>query len=133
MAILTVAILSGLCVSPAAAQRGRPSSAQMKQMQQQQQQQQQNMYGIQLVLEKRQKEVLAKYDLNGDGKLDAKEKPSYDKYMREVRSGKQPNPFDPSTVTQQDIDAALKAAPGATQANQAGNKPATKKPATTTN
>src|SRR5271163_4167423 len=87
MAILTAAILGGLSVTPAVAQRGRPSAAQMKAMQQQYQQQQQNQYGLQLVLEKRQKEVYAKYDLNGDGKLDVKEKPPYDKYMREVRSG----------------------------------------------
>jgi type II secretory pathway pseudopilin PulG len=73
MAILTAAILGGLSVSPAAAQRGRPSAAQIKAYQQQMQQQQQNAYGMELVMQKRQKDVLAKYDLNGDGKLDSKE------------------------------------------------------------
>jgi hypothetical protein len=53
--------------------------------------------------------------------------------MREVRSGKQVNPFDPSSVTQSEIDAALKSATSANQANQQGNKPATKKPNTNTN
>jgi hypothetical protein len=124
LAILVAAILGGLSVTPAAAQRGRPSATQMKAMQQQYQQQQQNQFGLQLVLQQRQKDVYGKYDLNGDGKLDSKEKPAYDKYMREVRSGKQPNPFDPATVTQQEIDAAVKAAQPAAQ----GNQPPAKKP-----
>ncbi len=132
MAILTAAILGGFAVTPAAAQR-RMSSAQMKQMQQMQQQQQQNQYGLQLVLQKRQKEIYAKYDLNGDGKLDAKEKAPFEKYKREVTLGKQPNPLDPTSVTQQEIDAALKSAQPAAQAGQPGNKPATKKPNTNTN
>jgi type II secretory pathway pseudopilin PulG len=126
MAILSAAILGGLSVTPAAAQRGRPSAAQIKALQQQQT----NYYGAQLVLQKRQKDIYAKYDLNSDGKLDSKEKPPYDRYWREVRSGKQPNPLDPATVTQPEIDAAVKSAQATTQPNQQGNQPAAKKPNT---
>ena len=85
LALLMAVIVGGLSVTPAAAQRGRPSSAQIKAMQQQYQQQQQNQYGFQLVMQQRQKDVFAKYDLNGDGKLDSKEKPPYDKYMRKSK------------------------------------------------
>jgi hypothetical protein len=126
LAWFMAAILLGLSATPAAAQR-RMSAAQMQKIQQQMQQQQQNQIGLQLVLQKRQKEIYAKYDLNSDGKLDFKEKPPYDKYWRDVKAGKQPNPVDPATVTQQEIDAAVKSAQASSQPAGQGNQPATKK------
>jgi|688.fasta_scaffold1738033_1 hypothetical protein len=76
--------------------RGRargPSQQQIRQMQQQMQYQQQEMMRVQAETAAKQQELVAKFDENGDGKLFGKEKGKYDAYMRDVRLGREPNPF----------------------------------------
>ena len=103
MATLSLALVAGLLVSPAAARRGI-SQAQIKALQKKMQQQQQMQQGLSKVQADRDKETMSKYDLNSNGKIDANEKPAWDKYWREVNMGKQPHPY--STITADEVSKA---------------------------
>ncbi len=100
MVTLATAFVVGLLASPAAARRGI-SQAQIKALQQKMQQQQQMQQGLAKVQAQKDQETISKYDLNSNGKIDANEKPAWDKYWREVRSGKEPHPYD--SITQADV------------------------------
>ena len=83
--------------------RGRrgPSAAQVRaamQKYQQYMQQQQNLANAQV---KKDKETIARFDTNGNGKIDSNEKAPWDKFWREVREGKQPHPY--AAITANDI------------------------------
>lgn len=41
----------------------------------------------------KQQEIYSSFDANGNGNLEGPEKAKFDKYMRDVQSGKAPNPF----------------------------------------
>jgi type II secretory pathway pseudopilin PulG len=97
MTTLATVFVAGLLVSPAAARRGI-SQAQIKAMQQKMQQQQQMQQGLGKVQAQKDQETISKYDLNSNGKIDVNEKPAWDKYWREVRSGKEPHPYDSITA-----------------------------------
>ena len=43
--------------------------------------------------EAKQREIFTRYDENGNGHLEGAEKAKYDKYVRDVESGRAPNPF----------------------------------------
>lgn len=75
--------------------RGRrgPSPAQIKAMQEQLKAQQEAEQKYQAAVQAKFKEVLDRYDLNKNGKIDGTEKPAYDKYLREVKLGKQADPI----------------------------------------
>jgi hypothetical protein len=84
------------CADVAEAQRGRsrgPSQQQIRQMQQQMQRQQQEMMRVQAEMAAKDKEIMARFDEDGNGKLFGKEKAKYDAYMRDVRFGREPNPY----------------------------------------
>jgi hypothetical protein len=83
--------------------RGGPSPAQKKAMQQYMQQQQLMQQNLAKAQQKRDKELMDRFDLNKNGKIDVAEKPTYDKFWRDVKSGKQPHPY--STITEAEITA----------------------------
>ena len=78
-----------------AQRRGRrgPSPQQIKAMQEQMQYQQQEMIRVQTETAAKEKELVAKFDENGDGKLVGKERSMYDAHLRDIRFGRAPNPF----------------------------------------
>jgi|LakMenEpi03Aug12_release.lakeMendotaPanAssembly.Ray.scaffolds.fasta_scaffold219336_2 hypothetical protein len=74
--------------------RGRgPNPQQTKKMQEEMQFQQQEMQRVQNEVAAKEKELLAKFDENGDGKLSGAERSKYDKHLRDIRFGREPNPF----------------------------------------
>ena len=85
-----------LTADVAEAQRGRrlgPSPQQVKKMQEDMQFQQQEMMRVQAEMAAKDKEIMARFDEDGNGKLFGKEKAKYDAYMRDVRFGREPNPY----------------------------------------
>lgn len=48
---------------------------------------------------KKDQEILARFDLNKNGKIDTTEKPAWDKFWRDVRTGKTPHPYDSLDLT----------------------------------
>ena len=87
---------------PAAAPgRGTHAGLRSRLLQQKIQQQQQMQQGLSKVQAQKDQETMSKFDLNGNSKIDANEKPAWDKYWREVKLGKQPHPYD--SITQADV------------------------------
>lgn len=93
-ALLSVLLLTCL-LAPEAQARGRrgPSPAQIKAAQEKHKAEQEAEQKYQAALAAKQKEVLDRFDLNKNGKIDGAEKPLYDKYLREIKLGKQPDPL----------------------------------------
>jgi len=95
----TVAIVGLACLltaNVAEAQRGRrrgPSPQQVKQMQEAMQYQQMEIMRVQQETAAKEKELMATFDENGDGKLHGKEKSKYESHLRDIRFGRAPNPF----------------------------------------
>ncbi len=89
-ALLAVALF---VTATAEAQRGRGNSQALKQMQQQQQQMMAYQAEYQKEMAKKDAEILAKYDLNKNGKIDPNERAAFEKYLRDVKSGKEPDPY----------------------------------------
>jgi len=95
----TVAALGLACLltaDVAEAQRGRrrgPSQQQIKTMQEEMQYQQMEIMRVQQETAAKEKEMMAKFDENGDGKLYGKEKSKYESHLRDIRFGRAPNPF----------------------------------------
>ena len=87
--------------SAALARRSGPSSAQIAAMKKQQQEQLQQQQNYQKAVQKRDAEVMARFDLNKNGKIDSNEKAPFDKYMRDIRLGKEPSPY--ASITAEEI------------------------------
>jgi hypothetical protein len=103
IAALAAAFITLGLASPAAARRGY-SRGQIQALQKKMQQAQQQQQGLSKVEAQRDQEMMSKYDLNGNGKIDGAEKPAWDKYWREVKLGNQPHPY--STITQAEVSKA---------------------------
>ncbi len=87
-----MAIVSFLADEAQARRRGL-SSAQIKAIQAQQKAEEEAEQKYQAAVYAKYKEILDRYDLNKNGKIDGTEKPMYDKYIRDIKLGKQPNPI----------------------------------------
>ncbi|HEX4130886.1 MAG TPA: hypothetical protein VHZ24_12660 [Pirellulales bacterium] len=48
-------------------------------------------------------ELMKKYDLNKNGKIDGGEKPAWDKYWREVETGKTAHPYSTIKIDKDDL------------------------------
>ena len=70
-----------------------PSAAQIKAAQAKVKAQQEAQQAYQAAYDKRTKEIFNRYDLDKNGKLDSTEKPSFDRYWREVKLGKADDPY----------------------------------------
>lgn len=90
---LPALVLLLLAAPEAQARRGYPSAAQIRAAQEQQRAQEEAEQKYQAALAAKRKEVLDRYDLNKNGKIDGPEKPLFDKYLREIKLGKQPDPL----------------------------------------
>lgn len=85
-----------LTANVAEAQRGRrrgPSPQQIKKMQEEMQYRQQEMIRVQTEMAAKEKQMMAQFDENGDGKLLGKEQLKYEGHLRDIRFGRAPNPF----------------------------------------
>ena len=80
-------------IGEAQARRRGPSPQQIKAAQEKQRAEQEAAQKYQAALDAKRREVFDRYDLNKNGKIDGTEKPMYDKYLREVKLGKQPDPL----------------------------------------
>lgn len=100
---VVIALSASLSIASVAEARGGPSPAQKKAMQQYVQQQQLQAQNLAKAQQKRDKELMDRFDLNKNGKIDVAEKPYYDKYWRDVKLGKAPHPY--STITEAEINA----------------------------
>ena len=101
LAAFLVAGLALAAPDQAFARRGGPSPQQIKAMQQYMQQQQQMQANLAKAQQKKDSEVIARFDTNGNGKIDSNEKPAWDKYWREVKAGKQPHPY--ASISEKDV------------------------------
>jgi hypothetical protein len=116
---VVIGLSGSLFIASIAEARGGPSPAQKKAMQQAMQQQQLMQTNLAKAQQKRDKELMDRFDLNKNGKIDVSEKPAYSKFWRDVNLGKTPHPY--STITQAELTA-----------NPAAKKPAGKAPITKT-
>ena len=82
--------------------RGGMSTAQKKAIQAQMQQQQQMQQNLTKAQQKKDQELMDRFDNNKNGKIDPSEKTAWDKYWRDVRLNKTPHPY--STITQADLN-----------------------------
>lgn len=92
-----VAALAQFGTSAAAQRSGQrrrgPSAAQIKAMQNQMAYMQLEAIRFQAETAQMQEEIYKSFDQDGDGKLSGGEKSRYDKHVREIQTGKVPNPF----------------------------------------
>lgn len=94
--LFTLVLTLGLPCPESEAARPRrrgPSPAQVKKMQEEMAYRQQEMIRVQTETAAKEKELVAKFDENGDGKLFGAEKAKYESHLRDVRFGRAPNPF----------------------------------------
>lgn len=91
--LLAVVVIVAASSSTADARRRGPSPAQIKAAQEKQKAAAEQVQAYEAAKVKKDKEVLAKYDLNKNGKIDSTEQASWDKYWREVHLGKTPHPY----------------------------------------
>jgi hypothetical protein len=89
---LAFVILGLLCCSDQQAQ-GRGRSGGNQQVMKMMQAQAQMNVQITAAQQKKDQETMARFDLNKNGKIDASEKPAWDKFWREVRTGKAEHPY----------------------------------------
>jgi hypothetical protein len=92
-ASVAVAILLTLGIGSAEARRGGPSAAQIAAMKAKAKEQQEQAAALEAAKTKKSQEILNRYDLNKNGKIDGTEHPAWDKYWREVKLGKEPDPY----------------------------------------
>ncbi|HEY5314026.1 MAG TPA: EF-hand domain-containing protein [Pirellulales bacterium] len=100
---VVIALVGSLLLASNAEARGGPSPAQKKAMQQYIQQQQQMQQNMAKAQQKRDKDLMDRFDLNKNGKIDVSEKTAYNKYWRDVRLGKIPHPY--ANITPAEINA----------------------------
>jgi type II secretory pathway pseudopilin PulG len=117
--VVLLALASWTIMSLSAEARRGPSKQQIQALQQQQQQQQQMAVNLEKAKQKKDDEVMKRFDLNKNGKIDSNEKAPFDKYWRDVRLGKEPHPY--ASIT----DADIKPTPASTSKTKA--KPAANK------
>lgn len=80
--------------SEAAKPRRRgPSPAQTKKMKEDMAYQQSEVARVQTEVAAKERELVQKFDENGDGKLFGAEKAKYEAHMRDIRFGRAPNPM----------------------------------------
>lgn len=96
--VVFCAALIGLALpcmeSEAAKPRRRgPSPAQVKKMQEEMAYQQSEVARVQAEVAAKERELVQKFDENGDGKLFGAEKAKYEAHMRDIRFGRAPNPM----------------------------------------
>jgi hypothetical protein len=90
--VLGLASLGLLCCCTHQAQ-GRGRSGGNQQMMKMMQAQSQMNAQIAAAQQKKDQETMARFDLNKNGKIDSSEKPAWDKFWREVRTGKTEHPY----------------------------------------
>lgn len=95
-------ILAGmvfLARTPAEAARPRrgPSPEQIKKLKEEMAYRQKEVLRVQQEVAAKEREVYLSFDENGNGKLEGAEKAKYDRQLREIRTGKAPNPL--TTIT----------------------------------
>lgn len=84
---------AGLAPGRAEARPRGPSAAQVKKMKEQMEYAQAEMMRVQKETAAVQQKIFARFDENGNGKLEAAEKAKFNKYMSDVQKGKEPSPF----------------------------------------
>lgn len=90
IAIVTTSATEALAARPRP--RG-PSPAQRKKMQEEMEYRQREMIRFQTETAAKEKEIVTRFDENGDGKLFGAEKSKYEAHLRDIRFGRAPNPF----------------------------------------
>lgn len=95
--VVLTALLLALClddVSEAYQRRGRgPTRTQVRAAQEQAAYMQLEMARYQAETAQKLQEIYASFDTDGDGLLKGPEKTKYDRHMKEIQTGKAPNPF----------------------------------------
>lgn len=91
--LCALSIVVGLAAAPAEARPRRPSQQQIKKMKEQMEWMQTEMQRVQKETAVVQQKIFARFDENGNGKLEGAEKAKFNKYMSDVQKGKEPSPF----------------------------------------
>jgi hypothetical protein len=93
LVVLTIAVLFAAPSEAAKPRRRGPSPAQTKKMQEEMAYQQSEVARVQTEVAAKERELVQKFDENGDGKLFGAEKAKYEAHMRDIRFGRAPNPM----------------------------------------
>lgn len=96
-------IAIGLTTGIAEARRRGPSKAQLAAQKEKKEQAAAMKAAVSKAQKAKDAELMKKYDLNKNGKIDGNEKPSWDKFWREVDLGQIPHPYSTIKLDKDDL------------------------------
>ena len=93
VASLATAMLTAVPSEAARPRRKGPNPAQVKKMREEMAYRQSEVVRVQTEIAAKERELMQKFDENGDGKLYGAEKAKYEAHLRDIRFGRAPNPM----------------------------------------